>query len=431
MRRIVSAVAVLTALTASAPLARAQNLTSCTVASQNRYVNDVMRDIYYWNTELPTVNTTSFSSPEQLLEALRFRPLDERFSYIGSRAAEEAFYSDSQFIGFGFANGYDGLGLKILQVFPDSPASEAGLKRGDRIISIEGQSVIALAMSGGLGNALGPSQEGFAMSFRYQRLDDTTADARMVKRPVTIPTVSYLNLYEIDGRKIGYLFFRNFVEPSRAALDEAFNALRDVGATELVLDLRYNGGGLVSIAQHLASLIGGSRTEGQVFAEYFHNSQNAFRNQITRFEGKPNALPLQRLVVITTRGSASASELVINALRPFVPVVTVGDASYGKPVGQYGITFCDKVLYPVAFTLRNANGQGDFFDGIPADCAAADDADRQLGDAQEASLAEALHVIATGQCSATATAGRQRRLSAKRPDALAPARGLEQLIGAH
>jgi carboxyl-terminal processing protease len=190
MRRIVSAVAVLTALTASAPLARAQNLTSCTVASQNRYVNDVMRDIYYWNTELPTVNTTSFSSPEQLLEALRFRPLDERFSYIGSRAAEEAFYSDSQFIGFGFANGYDGLGLKILQVFPDSPASEAGLKRGDRIISIEGQSVIALAMSGGLGNALGPSQEGFAMSFRYQRLDDTTADARMVKRPVTIPTVS-------------------------------------------------------------------------------------------------------------------------------------------------------------------------------------------------------------------------------------------------
>ena len=434
MRRILPAVAVLAALTASAPLARAQNLTnltSCTVASQNRYVNDVMRDIYYWNTELPAVDTASFASPEQLLEALRFRPLDERFSYIGSRAAEEAFYSDSQFIGFGFANGYDGLGLKILQVFPDSPAAEAGLQRGDRIISIEGQSVVALAMSGGLGNALGPSQEGFGMSFRYERLDGTTADARMVKRPVTIPTVSYLNLYEVDGRRIGYLFFRNFVEPSRAALDEAFNALRDVGATELVLDLRYNGGGLVSIAQHLASLIGGSRTEGQVFAEYFHNSRNAFRNQITRFEGKPNALPLERLVVITTRGSASASELVINALRPFIPVVTVGDASYGKPVGQYGVTFCDKVLYPVAFTLRNANGQGDFFDGIPADCAAGDDADRQLGDMQEASLAEALHVIATGQCSVAATAVPQRRRTARRPDAPLPARGLEQLIGAH
>ena len=112
----------------------------------------------------------------------------------------------------------------------------------------------------------------------------------MTKRAVTIPTVSYLNLYETDGRKIAYLFFRNFVTPSRAALDDAFNALRDVGATELVLDLRYNGGGLVSIAQHLASLIGGTRTEGQTFAEYFHNARNSFRNEITRFEGKPNAL---------------------------------------------------------------------------------------------------------------------------------------------
>jgi len=433
MRRFVlAAAAIVAALATLAPEAGAQNLTNCTTAGQNRYVNDVMRDIYYWNTELPTVNTASFASPEALLEALRFRPLDERFSYIGARATEEAFYSDSQFIGFGFANGYDGQGLRVLQVFPESPAAETGMQRGDRITSIEGRSVVALAESGTLGNALGPSQEGVTIRFRYERPDGTAVDASMTKRAVTIPTVSYLNLYETDGRKIAYLFFRNFVTPSRAALDDAFNALRDVGATELVLDLRYNGGGLVSIAQHLGSLIGGTRTEGQTFAEYFHNARNTFRNEITRFEGKPNALALQRLVVITTGSSASASELVINALRPFIPVITVGETTYGKPVGQYGITFCDKVLYPVSFTLRNALGQGDFFDGIAADCRAADDADHQLGDPQEASLAEALTVIRTGQCSAPpVTAAPERRRETTRADVLPPRRGLEQLIGAH
>jgi carboxyl-terminal processing protease len=432
MRRFVLSVAAAAALAGSVPAAQAQNLSNCSTASQNRFVHDVMRDLYYWNTALPTVNAASYPSPTALLDALRYRPLDTRFSYIGSRASEEAFYSDSQFVGFGFSNTYDGQGLRILQVFPDSPASEAGLERSDRIVAINGQSVQALVDSNALAQALGPSQEGFAMEFRYERLDGSSVDARMAKRAVTIPTVSYLNLYEVEGRRVAYLFFRNFVQPSRAALDEAFNALRDVGATELVLDLRYNGGGLVSIAQHLASLIGGPRTEGQVFAEYFHNARNAYRNEVTRFEPRTNALALDRLVVITTRSSASASELVVNALRPFIPVVTVGDATYGKPVGQYGITFCDKVLYPVAFTLRNADGQGDFFDGIAADCAAPDDADRQLGDPEEASLAEALHVMRTGQCSAPPEeASVQRRRTATRVEAMAPRSGLDQVIGAH
>jgi C-terminal processing protease CtpA/Prc len=222
---------------------------------------------------------------------------------------------------------------------------------------------------------------------------------QMVKRLVTIPTVSLTRTYDVNGRAIGYVSFKNFVQPSFDALDTAFAELRAKGVTELVLDLRYNGGGLVAVAQHLASLIGGARTNGQVLAEYFHNDRNAFRNRVLRFEPKANALALDRLVVITTRSSASASELVINALRPFMPVLVIGDRTYGKPVGQYGINFCDKVLAPVSFTLRNANGEGDYFDGIAPTCAAADDLERQLGDPQEKSLREALNVIDTGQCS--------------------------------
>jgi hypothetical protein len=209
-------------------------------------------------------------------------------------------------------------------------------------------------------------------------------------------------IFEIDGKRVGYVHFRNFVTPSTEALNAAFAQLKAAGVSELILDERYNGGGLVSVAQHLGGLVGGARTAGQVFAEFFHNDLNAQRNAILRFETKPAALDLQRLVVITTRASASASELVINALRPLMRVTIVGDTTYGKPVGQYGLDFCDKVLAPVAFQLRNAAGQGDYFDGLPADCPAGDDVDHLFGDAAEASLGEALFFVKNGQCSAGA-----------------------------
>ena len=167
---------------------------------------------------------------------------------------------------------------------------------------------------------------------------------------------------------------------------------------------------------------------GQVFAQYFHNDRNRFRDSTLRFQELPNALGVDRLIVITTRASASASELVINALRPFMPVFVVGDRTYGKPVGQYGITFCDKVLAPVSFTVRNANGEGDYFDGLAPTCAAADDLDHPLGDAAEGSLHEAIGLILTGQCSHPASTGlapSRRRLTAAGFD------GWQDLVGAH
>lgn len=429
MIRVLIPCALALAVVLPAP-ALAQNLTSCTTTSQTLFVRDVMADLYYWNTEIPQVNAAQFNSPEAYLDRVRFRPLDESFSYIGLRAVQDAYYSSSQFIGFGFSHRFDGEGLQLSQVFPDSPASEAGLRRGEVITAINGRTVRDLLAAGQLNAALGPSEEGYGVDIRVRSADDTR-DARMVKRPVTIPTVSHLSLYEVDGRKVGYLFFRNFVEPSIPALDEAFAALRGEGVTELVLDLRYNGGGLVSVARHLASLVGGSRTDGQVMAEYFHNSRNASRNEVIRFEPREHALPLERLVVVTSRASASASEMIVNSLRPFLPVITVGDATYGKPVGQYGINFCEKVLYPVAFTLRNALGQGDYFGGIAADCSAGDDLTRQIGDPDEASLKEALHVVRTGECSAplledSATARRRATLGAS-----PRATGFQALINAH
>ncbi|MGH9203566.1 MAG: S41 family peptidase, partial [Vicinamibacterales bacterium] len=385
-------------------------------------------DLYFWYQEIPNVDPARFNSPEAYLEAIRYRPLDQTFSYITSREANEAFYSSSQFIGFGLSGQVIAGEYRIAQVFPDSPAFEAGLVRGSRITQINGRTVEALVASGEIGGAFGPAEVGVTADIVFLR-DGAPIRARMVKRPVTIPTVSLSRVYEVGGRRVGYIFFRNFVEPSYEALDAAFTELRNRSVDELVLDLRYNGGGLVSVAQHLASLIGGVRTDGQVFAEFFHNDKNGFRNRVLRFEPKPLALKIDRVVVVTTRASASASELVINALLPFMPVVVIGDRTYGKPVGQYGLEYCDIVLAPVAFQLRNADGQGDFFDGLQPTCLAPDDLDHDIGNPLEGSLKEAFTVIATGSCSEASSQPSRARRAPGGTDRRAV--GWQSIVGAH
>jgi carboxyl-terminal processing protease len=112
-------------------------------------------------------------------------------------------------------------------------------------------------------------------------------------------------------------------------------------------------------------------------------------------------------------------------------VKVVGDTTYGKPVGQYGFDFCDKVLYPVAFLVTNARGQADYFTGIPADCAAADDVDHALADSHEASLAEALAVLRNGRCSGQAQAARAEIESLRRRVVEIPKDGWRQTLNAY
>ncbi len=430
LRRLLTASLVLVAALAPAPARAQSGPANCSIVSQNSYVRDALHELYLWYRELPNLDPARYDSPEAYLEAVRYRPLDTHFSYITGRAASDAFYSDSQFIGIGLSIYTTTSEMRVSQVFPDSPASEAGLARGDRIVSIDGRTIAELAAAGLLGSAFGPSEIGVSVDLVFEHPDGARVGATVVKRLVTIPTVSLTQLYEVDGRTVAYIFFRNFVRPSRDALDRAFAEVKAAGASELVLDLRYNGGGLVSVAQHLASLIGGAPTSGQVFASYRHNDQNGFRDEDLRFTLPPNALGLTRLIVIATPSTASASELVVNGLRPFLDVVVVGDRTYGKPVGQYLLPFCDKVLAPVAFSMRNANDEGDYFDGLPATCHAADDLDRQLGDPAEASLAEALTYVRTGACSAAATSLGVR---GARPDAPRPLRatGWRSLLNAY
>lgn len=410
-RALIAAVLALSASLPAVPLA-AQRLRpqawppffACSGVSRNLQARAILEDFYLWYRFLPDVDPARFATPEAYLDAVRYKPLDQSFSAIVPKAAYDALYVDSRYVGFGFSTRATATDLTILQVFPDSSAAEAQLGRGDRIVAVDGRSIVSLAAAAGLDTVFGPAAGGVSVTADVITRAGESRRVTLRKRAVTIPPVSLTRVFQVDGRVVGYVLFHQFVQPSVAALDEAFATLRAAGASELILDLRYNGGGLLDVAVHLASLIGDAATRSQVFVRLQHNDRHTGDDETLRFESAAAPLRLTRLLAITTRASASASEVLINGLRPYLPVVVVGERTLGKPVGQYGFEFCDRVLLAVSFATVNANGEGRYFDGIAPDCPAADDAGADLGAAGEASLAEALHVIRTGGCSSTAAA---------------------------
>jgi carboxyl-terminal processing protease len=422
-----AAVVIFLVVTCATPQFAAAQSVNCDTTGKVLNTRDVMDRFYLWYDRMPALDPARYDSPEAYLDAARYRPIDESFSWITSRESFDALFRSSQSIGIGISTTVRGGEMRVLQVFPGSAGADAGLSRGDRIVEINRQAVATLIANNQIHSAFGASDEGVEVDIAFITTAGASRSARIVKRPYTIPTLSHTRVYTAGGKRVGYIFLRNFVEPSFEALDAAFATLASERIDDLVLDLRYNGGGLVEVAQHVASYIGGVRTEGQIFGEYFHNDKQAALNRILRFEKKPAVAPFDRLIVITAGWSASASELVINSLRPFMPVILIGERTYGKPVGQRVFTFCDKALAPVSFVLRNANGEGDFFGGFAPTCSAADDVNFQLGDPNEASLKEALVFAATGACTPR-PAGTQQRVERARTE---KTEGWQSVVNAH
>ncbi|CAN5153963.1 hypothetical protein BH24PSE2_BH24PSE2_07490 [soil metagenome] len=386
---------------------------ACSAEQQKQFVLDVMQDIYLYNDQLPAVDPDNFATPEALLAALVVNPPD-RFSFIGSAAADDAFFGDGQFVGVGFRSvllADDD--LRISDVFAGSPAAEAGLERGHRILRINGRSIAAITAAEGIDAAFGPDDPGVQLRLELEDLQGETFEATMTKTVVTIPPVPVTTVFDVGGRPVGYLHLRTFVEPSFEALDTAFADFVAAGVREVVIDVRYNGGGLVAVAEFLGNLLGGLESNGEVFSMTVFNANNAFRNTTTLFMNETHSLALDRLVFITTGATASASELVINSLMPHVATFLVGGDTFGKPVGSLGFTFCGKIIRPISFETVNSDGAGGYFDGLQADCPAADELAFVLGDPAEASLAEALFVAENGSCSIAQAAPHDRSENAQ------------------
>lgn len=388
----------------------------CSTAAQNQAVYATMQHWYLWYAQLPTVNPASFASPDALLEALRVNPPD-RFSYLTTQAEEDALFGASQFVGLGFRSLQQGAELWVTDVFEGGPAATAGLLRGSRILAVDGVDIATvLAAPGGLTAALGPAEVGYtlALSFTVPGEQDPLTRS-LQKAVVTIPPVTGTRVFELDGTPTGYLVLRNFVTPGVAALDQAFAEFAAAGVTQLIVDVRYNGGGLVRVLEHLANLVASRTAPGLPFASYRYNDKNSARDETFLFatEPPPNALQLQKVVFITTGSTASASEMLVNGIQPWLPTAVVGSETFGKPVGQDGFRFCGRVLRPVTFATVNGVGSGDFFDGIPVDCPADDTLAVGFGVPGEASFDAAVQWLRFGFCpDATPLERAERQLAA-------------------
>jgi carboxyl-terminal processing protease len=393
---------------------------ACTNDAQKQFVLDNLYAWYLWNDLLPPgISIASYPSPEQLVfdvtrtfgpQNANNEPID-LFSSVGSLEADTQFFGEGRFEGFGFSWRFEDQAqtdFRVTRTFAGSPAETGGLVRGDQILTLNTRTIADIVASEGIGAFFDAND---TVDFEIQPLAGGVFVSTITKDIVTInPVPQWRIIDEGNGRMVGYLELSQFISTASADLDAAFAAFNSASVTEIILDLRYNGGGLVSTAELLGDLLGGFVADGLVFSSTEFNADRASNNGVTLFSNIVNRSPnLSQLIVIASRGTASASELVTNGMIPHVNVAIVGDRTFGKPVGQIGIEFCDKILRPTAFRLANADGDGDYFDGLPVDCPAADDLSVAVGDDSDPNVVAALGYLETGACPVISLPGGQQK----------------------
>ena len=365
---------------------------------QKRFVLDTMRDVYFWYRDLPAqVDLAAFATPEDLLEHLiSFQPLDRDFSTISPAAAFAAFFDEGQTESFGFNSFLETPdALRIFRVFSGSPADSAGLARGQRIIAINGRTLPEIEAAEGLLAIF----ELPSLEFTIRRLDDSQFTVTVDVGVFTLDPLPQWRVIDTPGGlSFGYVELSLFISTADPVFDTVFAEFRQAGVTDLIIDLRYNDGGLINTAELLGDYLGGAIATDQVFSKTLLNDKHTASNRTELFESRTNSLNLSRLVVIATPVTASSSELLTNSMEPWVEVSIVGDTTFGKPVGSRNFEFCDRVLRPITFETVNALDEGGYFDGLPVDCQAADDISIPVGADTDPSLVAARILLETGVC---------------------------------
>jgi len=368
---------------------------------------DLMKYVYLWYSNMPTVKTSDYTGPEQLLEAVRYRPRD-KWSFI---ADYESFMASMQgsFVGHGIRMGLDNANnVRVVSLYEGSDLWPKGVRRGWIVKEINGTAIAPIFISGNntaYNNLMGPPTAGTSNTFTFIDPDNQEVTYTSVKSSFTINSVTASKVLDLTGGKTGYLCFETFIEPSEQELNEAFADFKASNVTDLIIDLRYNTGGYMSIAQQLASLVlTWDDTTKVCYKLTYNNLVGPEWNESFNFVRTESPLGLDRVVFITTRSSASASEVVINSLMPWVDVKLVGDTTHGKPAGMniWGYPFPSDavpkpdykyVFAPITFEYLNSDDQGRFYDGIKPDVRAADDITHDFGDPEEASLKAAIGVL--------------------------------------
>lgn len=428
----------------------------CTVRERQLWAERLIREWYLFPEELPaSLDPGQFSTVDDFIDALtanaRAAGKDRFFTFVTSIAEENAFINQGQTAAFGIRLRYDEAARRVfvLDVFETGPAFAAGFDRGAELLAVGNSpgalvSVASLMASGGsaaVSDALGPSEAGITRTLEF-RLNGQTRTVTVTKAQFDIPPVSSRFGVQIlpdgAGGEVGYVNLRTFINTAETPLRDAFSRFRTAGVNRVVIDYRYNSGGLVRIAELSGDLLGRNRLASDVSSITRFRPSKSSENETRLFRPVPESIAPQGLAFITTDASASASEFVINAMVPWLRgnLAMVGEDSFGKPVGQIAFdrAVCDDRLRVVAFQTENADRRGEYYNGLASlveaqggrTCQANDNPDFPMGSLAEPSTARAISAIRGDICvpidgvanTATADAAPTRGLlAARRPNA--------------
>ncbi|MFT3947116.1 MAG: S41 family peptidase [Agriterribacter sp.] len=375
------------------------------------------KDLYLWNQNLPSgFNARSYSDPNAVMVALRAYSTEPGFTGPVDRWSFAATKKEWDDVSSGISGDF-GLGiffndvndLRVSYVEPASPAGNAGIKRSWRFTSINGNTTIDTTSSNitRIANAIQNSNTG---TFIFHRPDNTDTTITLTAATYQEEPILLDSIYNVGGNKVGYLVYNSFlgsISTIKSRFNTLFNKFSSAGVSDMIVDLRYNGGGYVELQNELANYLVPSAGNGAVMLKEKFNDKYSSYYDTTINYAKKGSLNLSRIFFITTKNTASASELLINSLKPYMDVKLVGRASHGKPVGFFPLSAGNWYVFPVSFRSVNKNGEGNYFNGLQPDATVSDGLEKAWGDIDENCLAGVLHYISSGSFSRIANREQQ------------------------
>jgi carboxyl-terminal processing protease len=374
----------------------------------------IMNQYYFWYKLMPVVTKSDYKDPYSLLTAMEYKTLD-RWSFIQTYAQYIA-QSTGSFVGHGIQLGMDPSNqVRIAQIYSNSPLYAKGVRRGWIVKKLNGTALAPIFLANdatAYSNLIGASTAGITNTFLFQTPAGKDSTISSTKTSFTLNTVILADTLHLKSGITGHLVFDQFIPPSNQELQSAFTYFSQNNIKDLIVDLRYNGGGDLSVLTNMASYVAGSSKFKTPFLTLTFNDKNAAANQSFPFVTVPAPLSISRLVVITTRGTASASEDFINGLKPSFDVKTIGDTTNGKPVGMYGFGYPSHlpnyIFWPITFSLVNSAGQGEFYKGFAPLKYVPDDVTHDWNDRNEACLKESIYYLEHGNTSTKSLAVNQK-----------------------
>lgn len=410
---------------------------------ENNFLRSWSNDTYLWYNEIVDRNPANYDDPLEYFDLLKTTAKTntgadkDKFHFTYDTAEWEALSVEGVTYGYGmqlaFIRTEPPRELIVAYTEPGSPAALANIPRGTKIIEVDNVDLESDNTNSGidtLNNGLFPSVSGQAHTFAILKPGaDATEDVVLQSASVTSTPVQNVKTITTESGKVGYLTFNDHIATAELGLVNAITQLQGESITDLVVDLRYNGGGYLAIASQLAYMVAGeTNTDDQVFEDIQFNSKHPNRNPVTGETLAPDpfyntglgfsvsdgqALPtlnLSRVFVLTSGDTCSASESFMNGLRGIgLTVIQIGGTTCGKPYGFYPQDNCGTTYFTVQFRGVNADNFGDYTDGfIPSatdndkervrGCFLEDDFNHALGDEDEALLSAALYFSENDSC---------------------------------